>query len=63
MNYKDYAILHELILNFLVIVIVTRIEMRRIGLYMVITLICAEIANASRIAVDDASVALMQPTR
>ena len=63
MNYKDCALLRELILNFLVIAIVERIKMRRIGLYRLKTLICGNIAIASQIAVDDVPVALMQPTR
>ncbi len=37
--------------------------MCRIGLYLVITFLCANIANASQMAVDDAAAALMQPTR
>ena len=37
--------------------------MRRIGLYLVITLVCANIANASQIAVVGVPVAPMQPTR
>ena len=56
-------ILRELILNFIVIVCLMRIEMCRIGLYLVITFLCANIANASQMAVDDAAAALMQPTR
>ena len=60
---QQLTILRELILIFIVIFIVTRIEMLRIGLYLVITLICTNIANASPTAVGVASVALMQPTR
>ena len=57
------AILREFILNFVVIVIPMRIEMCRIGLYLVITLFITTVANAPQMAVDGAAAALLQPTR
>lgn len=37
--------------------------MRQIGLYLVITLICANVANASQIAVDKATVSSVRHMR